>query len=144
MKLKYTIQRDLEQHLLIIREYAELDKDILSLVCEESYDEDIIKLGLAKNREALLGIIRTDKLYPPILFVNPICDAVVEIFEAQTSEDAREIQFDDLDFITKDPEKFKPVDTEEDEAGDIDDLLDEDYEEDYEDKDGMQNINTSL
>ena len=39
MKQKYTIHKDTDNKRLIIKEYAELDKEILSLLCEESYDD---------------------------------------------------------------------------------------------------------
>jgi hypothetical protein len=37
MKQKYEILKDEDNKRLIIREYAELDKDVMSLLCEESY-----------------------------------------------------------------------------------------------------------
>ncbi|MCK7503842.1 MAG: hypothetical protein MZV70_06840 [Desulfobacterales bacterium] len=45
MKQKYEILRDEDSKRLIIREYAELDKDVMSLLCEESYDRKAVKGG---------------------------------------------------------------------------------------------------
>ena len=143
MKHKYLIQRETEQNLLIIKEYAELDKDILSLVCEESYEELKLKDAVSESKEAILRIIRTEKLYPPILFAESIAKAIVDLFASETEETA-ELLFDDIDFIVKDVEKPKPVESDDDEAGEIDDLLEEDFDEAYEDKNEIENINSPL
>ncbi|MCK7511232.1 MAG: hypothetical protein MZV70_49000 [Desulfobacterales bacterium] len=46
MKQKYEILRDDDNKRLIIREFAELDKDTMSLLCEESYDKKAIKSAI--------------------------------------------------------------------------------------------------
>ena len=42
MKQQYTILKNLNDSRLIIREFGELDKDSLSLLCEESYDDAVV------------------------------------------------------------------------------------------------------
>ena len=42
MKQQYTILKDHDKSRLIIREFGELDKDSLSLLCEESYDDAVV------------------------------------------------------------------------------------------------------
>jgi hypothetical protein len=46
MKQKYVVLLDNETEKLAIQEYAELDKEMLSLLCEESYDAEMIKTAM--------------------------------------------------------------------------------------------------
>ena len=53
MRQKYEIVRDDDNKRLIIREFAELDKDVMSLLCEETYDKKSIKSAMTLGRDAL-------------------------------------------------------------------------------------------
>ena len=49
MKQKYSIHKDIEKQALVIKEYGELNKEILSLLCEEAYPEEVIQ-GAIKGK----------------------------------------------------------------------------------------------
>ena len=51
MKQKYLISKDNTSGNLIIKEYAELDKEIFSLIFEESYDGKAIKDAVKEYSE---------------------------------------------------------------------------------------------
>ena len=68
MKQKYVILKNDEKNELIIQEYAELDKEMLSLLCEESYNGPFIESAISAGKDALIVALRTQNLYPPGLF----------------------------------------------------------------------------
>jgi hypothetical protein len=76
MKQKYAIVRDDKNKQLIVREFAELDKEILSLLCEETYADKRIRAAIRKGREELIAALRTKNLYPPGIYAKKIADAV--------------------------------------------------------------------
>lgn len=143
MKHKYVIQRNVEKDALTIQEYAELDKDDLSLICEETYPDAILADAIAVNHEALLHVIRTDNFYPPNMYANEIAGIIIDIYNSENNA-AHELTFNDIDFIAKDIEKPKPEETSDKESSDIDDLLEEGFEDSYDEKEEIDNINTSL
>jgi hypothetical protein len=76
MKQKYTIIKDDKNKQLIIREFAELDKEILSLLCEETYDQKLIRSAIKSGKEDLIAALRTNNLYPPGIYADKIANAV--------------------------------------------------------------------
>ncbi|MBC8392006.1 MAG: hypothetical protein H8E17_05510 [Deltaproteobacteria bacterium] len=143
MKQKYVISRDTEKKELVIKEYAELDKDILTLVCEETYSDKSIESAIRKSREALLFVIRTEKLYPPVIYADAIANSVIRIYDSKNNQ-SEELFFDDLDFISKDREKRGIERDLEDKTADVDDLLEDRFDDDYEEKNAINNLNSTL
>ena len=143
MKHKYVIYRNVEKKVLAIQEYAELDKDDLSLICEETYPDDAVEAAIAGKEEALLHTVRTENFFPPNLYATGIARVILDIYTSQKNA-AQELVFDDLDFIVKDMEKPKaPAETDKD-ASDMNDLLEEDFDEAFDEKDEIDNIKPSL
>ena len=142
MKQKYVILRDEEKKALIIKEYAELDKEIFSLLCEETYKDAVIKSAKKKGMEALLEVLRTENLYPPALFAENIAESVMAVYNSEATPPV-ELLFNDIDFVTKTREKPKVEEIEENES-DLDDILEDSYDEDYDEKESLNNINSSL
>jgi hypothetical protein len=142
MKHKYVIQRNVKKNTLTIQEFAELDKDDLSLICEETYPDATIKAAMAGKSETLLQTIRTSNFYPPNLYAKGIAGAIIDIYNSKNNA-AQELIFDDLDFITKDIEKPKS-DESINESSDMGDLIEEEFDEAYEDKKEINNISSPL
>jgi len=143
MKQKYTIHKDVESKRLIIKEYAELDKEILSLLCEESYNDDRVVSAIKNGTDALVRVLRTRNMYPPSTIVNRIAAAVVSLYD-NGNEQAIDITFDDKELfekevLTEEPEAVIDADEE-----DIDDLLEDDIEDVYEDKKLIKDLKSSL
>ncbi len=144
MKHKYLIERNTEQKQLTIKEYAELDKEILSFLCQETYSEEKIAAAITRGKEALIAALRTPNMYPSGLFANKIAEAVLAMYGPEPSP-SNEIILDDVDFIIKQRVKRKVVeDIDEEEPAGIDDLLDDDIDEDFDDKPSIKKINSSL
>ncbi|TYT74986.1 hypothetical protein [Desulfobotulus mexicanus] len=127
MKQKYILSRDAENSL-IVKEYAELETGIFSLLCEENFTSETVEAAIEAGKEFLVNALRTHNMYPPAGFAEPIADAVISLFK--DGEDRRELLFDDMDFISREQDLSASYESDEDSADLIDDLLDDDVEED--------------
>lgn len=144
MKQKYEILKDDDNKRLIIREFAELDKDVMSLLCEESYDKKAVKSAIGAGRETLITALRTKNLYPPGMYAGKIADKVMEMYgsKGKTSD---EIVFDDLEFLARGHEAAEAAASYEAEPGEIDELIDAGAEEEkFEEGEEVKKIDSSL
>jgi len=144
MKQKYAIIRDDERKTLIVREYAELDKEMMSLLCEETYGRDKIAAALQVDRQAVISAIRTNNMYPPTLFAHAIAEAVAGLL-AEGGNQSAELFFDDKDLFNK--EIALPADEAEDEVEEdveVDDLLEEDIDDDFEEDRVVKELKSSI
>lgn len=147
MKQKYEIVRDDEKNQLVLREHAELDKDIMSLLCEQTYAQADVEEAIKNGPQALMNVLRTKNMYPPGYYIERIAAAIVEI-TGQGDKTSAELIFDDLEFLTREEQKTDVLtNIMEDESSDLDDLLeDEDnMDEEFEDEGiGKIGSNSSL
>lgn len=144
MKQKYEILKDEDNKRLIIREFAELDKDVMSLLCEESYDKKAVKSAIGAGRETLITALRTKNLYPPGMYAGKIADKVMEMYGSK-GKLSEEIVFDDLEFLARGHEAAEEAASYEAEGGEIDELLDTGVEEEkFEEGDEVKKIDSSL
>jgi len=143
MKQKYTIVRDDKNKQLIIREFAELDKEILSLLCEETYDEKRIRAAIRSGKEELIAALRTNNLYPPGIYADKIADAVKNLYAAKAKE-SEDLFFDDLELLAKEPKIEADEEQVEKDSEDLDDVLEEDFESEYEDEEQIKKMDSSL
>ena len=144
MRQKYEILRDDDNKRLIIREFAELDKDIMSLLCEETYDRKMVKSAMGLDKEALIAALRTKNLYPPGVYAEKIAEKVVELYstKGKTSE---EIVFDDLEFLSREHDAAVAAAAYESEGGEIDELLEvETEEEKFDEGDELKKLDSTL
>jgi hypothetical protein len=144
MKQKYTISKNDEKTGIIIKEYAELDKEIFTLLCEETYEDEFVKAAVAKGKDALTQALRTQNLFPIGIYSESIAEAVIKFYETGDDEPV-ELVFNDLDLMLKESDVPVSLDEIEEDDVEIDDLLDEDVpEEDYDEKSDIKNLPYSL
>jgi hypothetical protein len=143
MKQKYIILKDDENKKLIIREHAELDKEIYSLLCEETYGDSNLKQAIAGGKEVLIAALRTNNFYPPILQADKISDAVMALYASGNTQPV-EIYIDDIEHLAKEPIELLTDDTIESESEQIDEIFEESFEENYEEKGSMDKMKTSI
>jgi hypothetical protein len=146
MKQKYIISKTDEKTGLIIREYAELDKEIFSLLCEETFEDETVKSAIEKGKDALIKTLRTQNLFPLGIYAEAIAASVTKMYESDDDQPV-ELLFNDVDLLTKtkEEEKTPPLDEIEEDTVEIDDLLDEDVpEEDFDEKSDIKNLPYSL
>ena len=143
MKQKYTIMKSDDKSKLIIQEFAELDKDIMSMLCEETYDYKKIQSAIGSGKEALISALRTPNMYPAKVYADKIADAVISLHDA-SDQSTTEVLFDDFDYLTPTRKKEKVVEEVEEESAEIDDLLDDEFDDEYDEKPSIDKINPSL
>ena len=142
MKQKYLILNDKENKQIKIQEFAELNKEALSLLCEETYDYQTIKSAISAGKDTLIAALRTNNMYPPGIYAMQIADAVIELHKSK-EQDSVELFFDDMKILTKTRKPIKIVEPVEDDAVDLDDMLDDEYDDSFSEKDEI-NKNSSL
>ena len=144
MKQKYLILKNDEKTKLIIREFAELDKEMFSFLCEETFDDESVKSAIAIGQEALIATLRNNNLFPIGLYAKEIAAAVTKMYESGNDQSV-ELLFDDHDLLKEEQEEPAVEDDIEDEVVEIDELLEEDPPiPDYDDKKEIENITYSL
>jgi len=144
MKQKYSIHKDTGNQRLVIKEYGELNKEILSLLCEESYPEDKIRAAIDDGKETLIEVLRTRNMYPPGVFAGSIADLVMTLY-ASEGEQATEIMLDDKAFFdSNDREPVPEEEAVESDDDDIDSVLDDDIDEVYEEKKIIKDLKSTL
>ncbi|GAB6904703.1 conserved hypothetical protein [Desulfosarcina cetonica] len=150
MKQKYVVLLDNENDRLSIQEYAELDKEMLSLLCEETYDAEKIKTAMQKDRATLIQALRTHNMYPPGLYTERIADAIVELFQPGANTSA-ELFFEEREmFESMDEDLLMDTDSDDDDGDgddstmDVDDLLDDDIDDGFEEKGIIKDLQKNI
>ncbi len=141
MRQKYVIEIN-EKTLMTIQELAELDKDSMSLLCEEKYKMEEIETAIKKGKKILLDTIRTKNMYPIGIYADKIADAVIRLFES-AGEEKETLFFDDADLLSKEPEEPDVKEEIEEEAAELDDVLEDDLENDSENEKKTKGIKNS-
>ena len=107
---KYTVFRDDENDLLVIEEFAVLDRvekytdhqdiqtDQFSIVCREKYDCQEIRAAIIKDRYAIISSIRTNNLYPIGHYAEALADSISKLYGSE-SDQTVELIFDDQDLL---------------------------------------------
>ena len=145
MKQKYLIINDKKNKQFKIQEFAELNKEMLSLLCEETYDYVTIKSAVSAGKEALISTLRTNNFYPPGIYAEKIAAAVFQLHKSKAEEPV-ELFFDDINLLIKkrkSPESSGSGQPSDDSA-DLDDMLEDDFDDDYSEKDRVKKIDSSL
>lgn len=135
MKLRYVITKsDTDDHL-VIQELGELDKDEMVLYCEVSYDKNTIQKAIKEGKSTLIAALRTKQLYPPSFCAGRIAEVVTALYTAKGRQ-KKELNFNDKDLFGIEEEKMDieastelddSLDiTDEDEAEQLDNLLEDD------------------
>ena len=122
MEQKYVVELDREQNRLTIREYAALEKEIFSLLFEETYDTEKIEAAIENGENAVLDALRTPSLYPVRPNAKQLVRCVLDLFQADDPQ-ATEIFIDEKDFLGQQEEELE--DSVEDLAEDTEEALDE-------------------
>ena len=139
MKQKYLIINDRDHKQIKIQEFAELNKEMLSLLCEEAYDYKTIKPAISSGTDTLISALRTNNLYPPGIYAEKIAGAVVELLKSKDQE-LLELYFDDINLLSKSRGSVVVAEQAESDSADLDEILDDNLDTPFEDKDNLQKI----
>lgn len=115
MRQKYVISRDGPINKLIIKEYAIIETKVkkpispslkrgkFTLLCQETYDSNLIQSSISIGLKALISNLRTHNLYPIEPYVAEIADAVMTLYSSSENGPV-ELFFDDVELVTVDME----------------------------------------
>ena len=129
MKQKYSIFKDNKTGTVIIKEFAELDKGLFSLIFEETYDDEVVQAAIKEGKDALITVIRTPNLYPIAEYAEKIADTIIDQFKNKApAEEPVELVFNDIKLMQKEKKEAAATepDIKDDKSVEIDDLLDDD------------------
>ena len=145
MKQKYQIVKDDETKLMILREFAELDKGIFSPICEETYEAKTIRAAIRKGEKELQDVLKTNNMYPPGVYIQKLANAVIDLFKSKDQQSV-ELLLDDIELLVPEEEEDLLQADLSTESDDIDELLEDDYSEEdaIEDKDSIKNLKAPL
>mgnify|MGYP000220894369 CR=1 FL=1 len=113
MKQKYSILKDNKSGIVTIKEFAELDKGMFSLIFEETYENKAIEAAIKEGKEALVAARRTTNLYPIADYAEKIADTVIDYFENAPEEEPVELVFNDIKLMQKVKKETPETETEE-------------------------------
>lgn len=125
MKQKYLILKNNKKNELIIREFVELNKSAFTLMCEETFDDKLVKSAINKGSQALIATLRTKNMYPNAICAAKIAEEVVNLYKSKDA-DSVELYFDDKEILTKGRDDPEPLDDSASESVEIDELLEDD------------------
>ena len=134
MKHKYVFSKDTTTGEVMIREYAELNKEIFSPVCETVYEARQFEQALSQGPAALMAEMRTRNFYPPSSFSEKIVLGISDMISSGGQEMV-EICCDDADFLAKSldsQEVFEDIDDDEDET--MENFIEEDLPDTFDEK----------
>lgn len=143
MKQKYLILKNSDKKELIIREFAELDKEKFALLCEEAYDDEAIEAAIEKGGDALISSLRTQNMYPIGDYAKKIAKAVATLYGSGDKQSV-ELFFNDNDLLLKNREPDTDLDNLADESSDLDELLEEDIGVDYANKNVLEKFQSNI
>jgi len=126
MQQKYLVFIDKDKKHLLIQEFATIDKDVMAFLNEESYDLATVKKAAKNDIKHFMGWLRTENFFPPDFFMSEIAAKVLQVIKSGKEE---ELYFNDTDFIS-----VQSI-IKEEEVDELDEILEEEIEEDFEDKD---------
>jgi len=141
MRIKYIIDRS-GKDKLSIREYTVLDKkdqQMFTLLCEETYDDEVVKDAISTSKADLIDTLRTANLYPQGVYVDKIADLVIELYGPDAAE-SKEVIFDDSDLLTEQARERELLE-------DLDAIIEEEtdeFDELLEDEDEIKHIKTTI
>ncbi|MFC1515561.1 hypothetical protein ACFL7E_02250 [Thermodesulfobacteriota bacterium] len=144
MKQKYVISKDNEKKALIIQEYAELDKEMLSFICEQPYELKAIRAAIKKGKRELISTLRTENMYPIGMYAEKLAASVIDLVKSKDDK-PMELFFNDIDLLTKGRVTDKVEDDIENGSVEVDELLDEDESTPtYDEKDAIDKLTKSI
>ncbi|MBT4364226.1 MAG: hypothetical protein HOD17_07045 [Desulfobacteraceae bacterium] len=131
MRQKYIIFKDDKKKILTLKEYAELDKGLFTLMCEENYEAKNIMEKISEGRKELISALRTNNIFPPQPNMVKIINSVISLYNTK-DKDSEEVILDTLEDLKMNKDNL--IVDERDESVEIDELLDEKVDDDYVDQ----------
>lgn len=119
---------------LMIREVAETEPGIFSVLFEESLDIEKVEAAIAGGKNVLIDLFRSHNLYPPAVFSDMLARGITSMF-GDDPKDSLRIEFNDIEALASSIAQAKELLEDEKELVEIDKLLEEedDFDDEFED-----------
>ena len=127
MEQKYVVELDKAQNRLTIREYAALEKEIFSLLYEETYIIAEIEAAIEDGENAVMAALRTPTLYPVRSNARQLARCVLDLFQADDPQ-PMELFVNEKDLLGQQEEDMndRPDELVENNAEDLDKIIGDD------------------
>ena len=111
MRQKFVISRDGAKNKLKITEYAIIEANLrkavssvvqkqhYSLLCEETYEGDLVVDSIAKGTKSLVSMLRTRNIFPIEPHALKIAESVMALYSISGDEPV-ELFFDDVELVS--------------------------------------------
>lgn len=148
MKQKYLISKSDAGKTLVIKEFAEIDKEVFSILCERTYDLKTVCEALDSGINQFSEVIRNRNFFPVFSTLEKISEGITSLITSNSDETV-EIFIDDASILLKKDEAYAVIDDLESDSEQIDDLLEDEVEDDtvdvYDDENlSIKKINASI
>ena len=108
---------------------------------------ETLDAAVKEGHQAVIDALRTNNMYPPTVFADPIATAIEGLF-GQDGNMSAELFFDDKELFVKETEEVDEVENESEEEVkedvDVDELLDDNIEDDLSDDKVIKKLKTNL
>ena len=100
MKQKYVISFIPGDERISLREFAQVERDSYSLLCEELFDAEAIRKAAQASKEQLVNMLRTKNMYPPATYSEAIAESIMALLHKPESGKT-ELMFDDKEAMAE-------------------------------------------
>jgi hypothetical protein len=142
VKQKYLISKSEDGKQIAITEYGEVDKEIFSVLCRETYDTTKFEKAKEEGINSLIPAFRTRNLFPPFSTAVKIAEGIETCLHTRENETI-EVFIDDAETLGALVEGIDIIDDIEDETEQLEDLLDESVDE-FDENISIRKISTSI
>jgi hypothetical protein len=103
VKQKYVIIERKDTLEVLIREYAELEKEEFAFICEEIYKIDDLKAAAKEDFASFVTYLRRPNMYPKQEYAETIAQSVIAFISSENVATTTEVVFENVEvFAPKD------------------------------------------
>ena len=124
MKYRYVVTREDNGAKFLITELSRRSEDALDPTGFAEFTREALEAAAADGLEALLSIVRTDKMYPPAPVAAALAARIMEMLKGKAGDET-EAAVDEIDVEVA---ERKPVESESEEEEDEADVEDSEFE----------------
>ena len=142
MKQKFMLSKSEDGKEITITEQGEIDKDMYSVLSEETYTVQSFEKAREDGINSLINAFRTRNFYPPISTAAKIAEGVEACLQT-TENETIEVFLDDTEILHHGEENLEIIDDLDDDHDQLDDLLDDTVDV-YDENIAIKKINSSI
>lgn len=130
MRYRYVVTREDDKNRFVISELSRRSEDNYDPTGQAEFSREALEAAAADGADALLAVIRSDKMYPPAPVAVDLAARIMEMLKGKGA-DQTEAAVDEIDVEVAERKPVEVAESEEEEEAEIDD-------EEFEDKDLLE------